>query len=124
MRMKVLDIEIRTVREVLDEFKGVYKKVARGERVKPRFGISFPDLETARRILTPERLQIMRCIREQHPQSIYRLAKLVGRDFKNVHTEIQELRKMGIVKIARSRRGRRQVIPRVPYDKINLGIAL
>ena len=31
---------------------------------------------------------------------------------------------MGIVKIERARSGRRQVVPRVPYDRINLGIAL
>lgn len=124
MKMRILNVEIKSTREALEEFKSVYKRVARGEKVRPTEGIYFPDLDTARRILTPERLQVIRCIRDRNPRSIYQLAKILGRDFKNVHTEVQDLRGMGIVKIERSRRGRRQVIPRVPYDRINLGIAL
>src|SRR2546427_7101485 len=53
---------------------------------------------------TPTRLALLRVIRDKRPGSIYELAKLVGRDFKNVQGDLKLLEKYGLVRLNRGRR--------------------
>lgn len=59
------------------------------------------------------------------PQSLYELAKLVGRDFKNDQEDVRLLERHGLVRVARESRGKRRVeVPRVPFEEIALKIAI
>jgi predicted transcriptional regulator len=75
--------------------------------------------------LTRERLALMRTIRVRHPGSLYELAKMVKRDFKNVQDDIAILERHGLVRITKEPRGKRKVkVPLALFDEIALKIAI
>jgi predicted transcriptional regulator len=89
-------------------------------------GVCLSSVEAARRLLTPHRLAMLRTIRSKHPRSIYELAKVLGRDLKNVQADLRLLEKYGLVRTSAGRgTGRRKVrIPHVRFDEISLKVAI
>ena len=117
-------IEIKSLEEGVRDFRATWKAVAAGKKITPSKGTYFTSLEAARKVLTPKRLQLLRVIRQGRPDSIYQLARLVGRDFKNVHADVRALATYGLVSLKRARTGRRASIPRVPFSTIEFRIAV
>ena len=117
-------LEIRSLEEGLDDFRATWKAVAAGKPVAPRTGTYFTSLEAARKVLTPKRLQLLRAIRQHRPDSLYQLSRLLNRDFKNVHTDVQTLATYGLVSLNKSRTGRQVAVPRVPFSAIEFRIAV
>ena len=67
----------------------------------------------------------MRTIQTRRPGSLYALAKMVSRDFKNVQEDIAILQRLGLMRISRKARGKRKVkVPRVLFEEIALKIAI
>jgi predicted transcriptional regulator len=104
------------------DVKDVWKKVEKGEKSRKHEGISFESLEAMRKVLTEERLRILRTIKKDHPQSIYELAKMLHRDIKNTFDDVQYLAEAGLVDLKKTKEGREKTTPLVPYDKILLEI--
>jgi len=100
------------------------KKLKRGEKVKKESGIYFENLEAFRRALTQRRLEMLHVIKEKHPSSVYKLAKMLDRDIKNVNMDLEYLSEVGFVEIKRSKEKRERVIPEVNYDVIDLQVAV
>ncbi len=117
-------IEIKTLEEGLKDFRATWRAVAAGKKVTPRKGTYFTSLEAARKVLTPKRLQLLRAIRQNRPNSVSQLARLVGRDFKNVHADVQALAAYGLVSLKKAQAGRRAAVPRVPFSTIEFRIAV
>jgi predicted transcriptional regulator len=70
-------------------------------------------------------MELLHLIRERRPKSIYQLAKISGRDFKNVHADVALLKQYGLVRIAAGKKHkatRRQLT--VPYQAINIRAAV
>ena len=123
---KPFTIRIRTFDEALEGFGRTFKALQAGKRVTRKRGVYFPSLEAVRNLLTPRRLALLRAIRREKPRSIYELAKIVGRNLKNVQTDLQLLEQYGLVTLAesRSRANRRIKVPKVPSNEISLKIAI
>jgi predicted transcriptional regulator len=117
-------IEIKSLEEGLKDFRATWKAAAAGKKVTPRKGTYFTSLEAARKVLTPKRLQLLRVTRKGRPDSVYHLARLVGRDFKNVHADVKALATYGLVSLKKSQTGRRTTVPRVPFSAIEFRIAV
>lgn len=125
--MKTVSFSIRPFSDVAGDFARTFDAVRTGQRIPkgPREEVGFTSLEAARNFLTRERLALLRAIRTRHPESLYELAKMVGRDFKNVQEDIRILERHGLVQIAKRPRGGRNVkVPRVPFEEIALKIAI
>ncbi len=122
MRVKNIKIAIKSEDELLSEVRDVWKKLEKGEKVKKHEGISFENLEAMRKVLTEERLRILRVIKENHPQSIYELAKMLHRDIKNTFNDVQFLAQAGLIELKKTKDGREKTTPIVNYDKILLEI--
>jgi|SRR5208282_831100 len=122
MRVRDIKISIKSDEELYKEVKDVVKKIEKGEKVKKHEGISFEDLDTMRKVLTDERLRILKTIRKDHPQSIYALAKLLHRDVKNTFDDVQFLAGAGLVDLKKTKDGREKTTPTVNYDRILLQI--
>ena len=58
------------------------------------------------------------------PPSIHELAGLVGRDYKNVSTDITLLVRLGLVRLEVSAGKGRAQTPTLPYDEIHVTIDL
>ena len=123
--MKTFEIRVKSVKDVLDDFERTFEALRSGKPALRREGVFFTSLEAARNLLTPERLKLIALIRKEKPSSIYELAKMAGRDLKNVHEDVRLLERHGILQTdldetdARTRR-----VPDVPYDEIKVTIRL
>ena len=123
---KTLTIQIKAADEALEYFRETFKAVEAGRRLAGREGVYFTSIEAARNLLTPNRLALLRAIRMKRPGSIYELAKITGRDLKNVQDDLRLLERYGLVRIGHGRSsGKRKVrIPQAVFNEIALRIAI
>lgn len=122
MKVKNVTLRIKSLEDVIKEAKGVMKRLEKGETAKKHEGISFANLDVMRKVLTEERLRILKVIRKEHPTSIYELAKILERDIKNTFDDVQYLAEVGLIELKKSKEGREKITPLVNYDKILLEI--
>ncbi len=122
MKIKKIDIGIKTLEENLNDFSGTWKKLQSGEKVKKEEGIYFDSIDAMRSILTNNRLLILKTISERNPKSVYELAKLLKRDLKNVNQDLNLLSEIGLVVLEKHKTDKERVVPYVGYDKILLEI--
>ncbi len=91
-------IIITDPRAALREFAQAYRKAQKGElEEKDTIGVS--GLRELQSILSPERLKLLKTIRKHSPGSIKELARLVGRDAKNVHRDLTLLKAAGLIEL-------------------------
>ncbi|HEY3247379.1 MAG TPA: hypothetical protein VGK88_03670 [bacterium] len=122
--MRVLEIRIKSVQGVLEDFKRAYRAAEEGRTAPKREGTFFASVEAARTLLTPERVRLLALIRKHRPASIYELAKLAGRDLKNVHDDVALLERHGIIATDLEESDKNRRVPSVPYDEIRVSIPL
>jgi predicted transcriptional regulator len=124
MKARDIKISIKSDKDLFKEVKEVWEKLERGEKVKKHEGVSFESLDAMRKVLTEERLRILKTVKKEQPQSIYELAKILHRDIKNTFGDVQFLAQAGLIELKKIKDGREKTMPRVNYDRILLEIAV
>lgn len=124
MKVKNIKLGMRTVDSAFKDWAETFEKVRKGKKVDRRRGVYFTGLEAIRKVLTEKRLELLHIIKEQEPDSVYELSKIVKRDIKNVNDDLLVLKDIGLVSVFKARKGRERSIPRVNYDKIQLEIGV
>jgi predicted transcriptional regulator len=81
--------------------------------------ISFPDFETLGRVISGTRLELLSVIRKRKPSSIQELARMIKRDFKNVHQDVKLLAEFGLIEL-KDAGPRRSAEPQAKYSEIIL----
>jgi len=122
MKVKNIKIAIKSEEELFQEVKGVWDKVEKGEELKRHEGLYFENLQAMRKVLTENRLKMLKVIRRDRPSSIYELAKLLKRDVKNTFSDIHFLEQIGLIELKKTKEGRERSTPVVNYEKILLEI--
>ncbi len=123
--METFKIAIKPLDEAYREFEEAYEALRAGKPATKRQGVYFTSLDAARKLLTHERLALLRAIHKKGPASVYELAQIVSRDLKNVHDDLALLHKHGLVRFRRRNDNRRGAkIPEVPFREISLSITL
>ena len=122
MRVKNIKIGIKSEDELFKEVKETWEKVEKGEKMAKHEGLYFENLEAMRKVLTENRLKILKIVKKEHPSSIYELAKMLKRDVKNTFDDLQFLANVGLVELKKTKEGRERNTPIVNYDKILLEI--
>lgn len=122
MKVKKIDIGIKSLGESLEDFADAWKKIESGKKVKKEEGIYFDSIDTMRSVLTNNRLLILKTIRERKPHSVYELAKILDRDLKNINQDLKLLEEIGLVTLEKAKTDKKRVIPHVDYNKILLEI--
>jgi predicted transcriptional regulator len=91
-----------------------------------RAGRSFGSLDVARKVLTPKRIELLRVVRREQPDSVTRLARHLGREPRHVHEDVELLARHGLVAMKKGKTisGRELMTPTVPYTDIELRIAM
>jgi len=84
--------------------------------------ITVSSWEVLGRVLSPPRLQILSLIPSLKPKSISALAKKLGKDFKNVHTDVKFLADLGLIDL-RETGTRKTLVPVAKYDGIEFALA-
>jgi predicted transcriptional regulator len=109
---RILELRVGDARDALDRFEAAWNRRVEGRASAPLHVLSMLDLPLLLRTLTPARWALLERLREAGPLTIYELAKRLERDYKNVHTDVTALAKLGL--IARSEDGRVSV----PWDVV------
>jgi len=120
MKLKKAKILIQPMEDLKKEWKAALGGKVRS--VQSEGTIIFVSLESLSKILTSERLEILSVILKERPKSIYALAKLVERDFKNVHSDVKFLADVGLVEL-KTQGARDSIVPRAKYSGIELDLA-
>jgi len=115
---KKLEIGIGSLEESVQRFVKTWHTIERGQALEHHEVLTFDNLETLLRVLTPTRWNLLQILRKQGPISVRLLARELGRDYKNVHTDVGELERVGLV----SRSSEGQVV--VPWDTVVAQISL
>lgn len=81
-----------------NELRKLAKKIDAGKRLpEADYQLDFPSPVELLAELPPKRLQILRELKSVGPLSIYALARQLGRNYSNVHGDIQRLHALGLV---------------------------
>jgi len=83
--------------DALDRFEAAWNRLVDGERPRSLAVLSFEDLPALLKNLSPARLSLLQKLRAAGPLSIYELARRLGRDYKNVHTDVTQLASLGLI---------------------------
>lgn len=120
--MKTLEIRIKSREQADAEFTEAFRGAQSGKKAAVRRGVYFTSLEAVRALLTDRRLALLHLVREHAPKSINQLAKIAGRDFKNVYVDVMLLKDYGLIQVVRRKKARRAVGQSisVPYQAINI----
>jgi len=96
-RSKTLYVRVSTREEALDRFEAAWH-LASGRRMPaPLSVLSFADLPLLAKTLTPARWALLKQLAKAGPMTVYALAKLLKRDYKNVHTDASRLLELSLL---------------------------
>lgn len=83
------------------------------------------DVANLRMLLSNEKAKLLHTCKTKQPESIYKLAKLLGRDFKAVRHDIKLLEQFGFIELVSShKQGRERLRPLVDADQVVITINL
>lgn len=100
-------------------FATIFKRL-RGDRSD----FDFSALHELRQLLGNEKSKVLNTIKNQKPESIYHLAKILGRDFKAVREDIKILEKFGFIQLKPEVKGRRKSLkPEISIDSLQINIS-
>jgi predicted transcriptional regulator len=97
-------------------FVDAWHRGERGESFRERH-LAFESWDTLSRVLTGKRMELLRYVRRHQVASIRALAKALGRDYSNVHADVQALVAAGLLDAAEGG-------IRADYDAIETRIAI
>jgi len=124
VRVRNIKIGVKDLRAALDEARDTMERIAAGKSIQKIHDVSFTSYEAMRKILTSRRLELLHVIKEKSPRSVYELARLLGRDLKNVNDDLAILTNIGLVELRGTTTGRKNVVPWVTVDKIQVEITV
>jgi predicted transcriptional regulator len=114
MKAKKAKIILQSVEDIKREWtkalKGKVKSKPKGDE------IIVTGLDTIAKIFSKTRMEILQTIITQKPKSLYELAKMINRDFKNVHSDV------GLIKLKKTGNSRRGLQPIAKYSGIELDL--
>jgi predicted transcriptional regulator len=112
-------IGISNFNETFDELQAIAARLDNGERVAPAdYRLNFATAAQLFAELTPKRMELLDTLKKSGPQSIYRLSKLVHRNYSNVHAAVAKLLELGLI----AKNDEDKVF--VPWDDIEIHVAL
>ncbi|MBI2449577.1 hypothetical protein HYV49_04745 [Candidatus Pacearchaeota archaeon] len=81
----------------------------------------FSSIAELRHLLSNEKARLLHTIKTKNPDSIYHLAKLLGRGFKSVYDDIMLFKRFGFIELKQSQKGNRKSLkPVIALDRLQL----
>ncbi|MFH1255672.1 MAG: MarR family transcriptional regulator [Candidatus Diapherotrites archaeon] len=119
MKVREITIMVDSLEESGKRFVEAYEKIKRGEKIEKQEILSFENIETLRKIITNERLRLLRLIRTEKPKTIYALAKIAKRPYSNVFNDVKKLEELGLIELEASDRN---LAPKAKYSRLKIAI--
>jgi predicted transcriptional regulator len=88
-RMKTLYVEVMSSSEALKRVARAWKSASTAKQSEATIGLG--SIAELTNLLSPKRMELLRHVAQSPGLSIKKLAQELGRDYKNVHTDVAEL---------------------------------
>lgn len=82
--------------EAARRFTDAWHRAERGDQFRERH-LAFESWDALARVLTGKRIELLRYVHRHRVASIRALAKALGRDYSNVHADVQALTAAGLI---------------------------
>ncbi len=130
MKAKKIKIQLQPVKAAFDEFVTKAEAMAHRKNKTPRRAkkngeliLCFEDLSVFAKVFSPERLRLIRTVRDERPASLNELARILERDYPNVYNDAKFLAEQGILELKEeSGRGRGTVKPTFDWDGFDIAV--
>lgn len=96
---RTITVRVGPVEHARREFKEDLVVAAKGGRLRRRREIWFANLEEAARILTEQRLALLRLVSQKQPRSTADLARMAHRSLNRVAADLHVLARLGLVQL-------------------------
>lgn len=97
MTKQHINIGVESADHGFDRFIDAWHKAEAKEVEQEEIHLNFEDFAMFASVLTPKRLELMRTLRQYGPLSVRALAKQMGRDYKNVHSDTKALEEVDLI---------------------------
>jgi len=114
--MKRIHVVVMTPAAALRRFGEVWRTAAADGKVEPTIGVG--SIEELGSLLSPKRMELLRHVAENPGLSVRALSIALGRDYKNVHTDVVDLEEQHLLE----RDGDGKLT--APYDEIVIRASL
>jgi len=94
---KTLFAGVSTLDDALDRFEAAWHISSGRKAPAPLSLLSFADLPLLVKSLSPARWELLRQLKKAGPSTVFALAKLLERDYKNVHTDVARLVELNLI---------------------------
>ena len=94
---KTLYVRVSGAEDALDRFEAAWHLASGRKPPAPLAILSFADLPLLMKSLTPARWELLKQLKGKGPLTIFALAKLLERDYKNVHTDVSGLLELNLI---------------------------
>lgn len=130
MKARKIRIQLQGAKAALDEFVEKAECISRRKSKSPKRSrkddeivLCFEDLSVFARVFSPERLRLIRAVRDRKPSSLSELARMLGRDYPNVYNDARFLAEQGILVLEeKAGRGRGTVRPKFDWDGFDIAV--
>ena len=112
MKLKILNINFKS----RDEFLENTKKEILGEGIPKKNELIFDSIETFKRVMGQNKLEILMAISRLSPDSIYGLKKLLNREYPHVLKDCRQLESLGLIQFVKSEGAKRQLRPILVFE--------
>ena len=118
MKIKIEVIDRKTLHE------REMREIAENRVQEEDYIIYFDSMESLHKVLSNKRVDLLKAITGKKPKSLYALARILGRDFKNVHTDARLLEAHKLITLKKVKNGKRVSLrPVSKVDRIELTFA-
>lgn len=118
MKLKKFKITIKSTSSLKDELISAVR--GKAKKIQDPSEIVLNSVAAYSQIFTKSRIEILLYLTSNSPTSIYDLAKSLKRNFKNVHTDVNLLKEIGLIKLEKSNSDRGSLVPKAKYSGIEL----
>jgi predicted transcriptional regulator len=116
-----LEVRVQPTKKLEDEVLEKVEAAERGEEVEPLRVLNLPNKRELSRLMSEKNLELLEAIKEGEPSSIRGLAKIVDRDYREVHRNLEELETLNVVEFEQEGQAKK---PTVWYDNIEVDVNL
>jgi predicted transcriptional regulator len=92
-----IEVTVGSLSSALDRFEQAWHRGVAGSSRSGDVRLTFESLPILLKNLTPARWKLLEAVKRSGPMSINELARLLGRNYKNVHTDATRLIELGLI---------------------------
>lgn len=119
MTERNFQVDIKSHDKVMAELKDLVRQIDKGDYPdKPFERVYFNDAKTFFRHITPRRFDLLEELHRQGEMSINALARLLKRNYKNVHDDVKALEEIGVIELQENG------LYSVPWDEVRTSFKL